>query len=387
MGSAVPITHKNNFDLIRLLAALQVMFCHGVILLHVGTSKAFVPALMTVLLLFPGVPIFFCISGFLIARSVEHHLDALGGYLWSRALRIYPALWLCTFIGGATLLRLGYFHGVSPAHLAQWWFLNLAAGGASVNPNYLRSFGPGVWNGSLWTIFIELSFYAALPMIYLLCRRIRAPLNALFVSLLAASFILFIAAKGLDFGDTKSVGAMQKVVWFSLAGNLWMFLFGTLAHRYWDRLAPFVQGRFLFWLAAYLSTFLILSTGLDPAVKGVWFGAGRLFICRGLLALLVLSAAYTNGALSNQLLSRNDFSYGIYLYHAFVFALMIHFGHFGLLPFMAGMVATLGLAALSWFLIERNALALKIAVCRICSNTSETFWKTSGISKLSKGGP
>ena len=379
MESPAPTGHRNNFDLIRLLAALQVMFCHGVMLLHVGTNRTFVPPVMTVLLLFPGVPIFFCVSGFLIARSVEQHFDALGGYLWSRALRIYPALWLCVFIGGAILLGLGYFHGVSPAHIAQWWFLNLAAGGASVNPDYLRSFGPGVWNGSLWTIFIELSFYVALPIIYLLCRRVRIPLNAVFVSLLAISFILFIAAGGLDFGDTKTAETMRKVVWFSLAGNLWMFLFGTLAHRHWDRLASFVQGKFLFWLAAFLLTFLLLSVGLDPAVKGIWFGAGRLFICRGLLALVVLSAAYSNRSLSNQLLRQNDLSYGIYLYHAFVFALLIHFGHFGLLPFIAGVGVTLGLAALSWFLIERNALGLKFAFCRTSTATSETFWKASGV--------
>jgi peptidoglycan/LPS O-acetylase OafA/YrhL len=379
LGSDPSVAHRNNFDLIRLLAALQVMFCHGVILLHIGVGRIFVPPVMTVLLLFPGVPIFFCVSGFLIARSVERHLDALGVYLWSRALRIYPALWLCVVIGGATLLRLGFFHGVSPARVAQWWFLNLAAGGASVNPDYLRSFGPGVWNGSLWTIFIELSFYAALPVVYLLCRRLRVPLNAVLVSLLLASFVIFIAAQGLEFGDTKLVGTMQKLVWFSLAGNLWMFLFGTLAHRYWDRLVPFIQGKFLFWLAAYLSIVLILSVGLEPAVKGVWFGAGRLFICRGSLGMLVLSAAYSNRALSNRLLHRNDLSYGIYLYHAFIFALFIHFGRSGLLPWIAGMGMTLGAAALSWFLIERKALGLKFAHRRANGATLGAFLGRSGV--------
>jgi peptidoglycan/LPS O-acetylase OafA/YrhL len=318
------------------------------------------PAVMSILWRFPGVPIFFFVSGFLIARSVERHLDHLWVYFWARALRIYPALWLCVVVGGLTLWMLGYFNAVSVARLALWWFLNIAAGGASINPEFLRSFGPGVWNGSLWTIVVELSFYTALPVIYLLCRRIRVSVNAVLAVLLVTSFALFIAARGLEFGNTKSVGLIQKLVWYSLPGTLWLFLFGTLAHRFWARLAPFVEGKFLLWLAAYLFAFVILNVWLGPVVKGVWFEAGRYFFYHGLLAILVLSAAYSGRALSNRLLRRNDVSYGIYLYHAFIFALFIQFGRTGLLAFFAGLGAALGLAAFSWFFIERKALALKI---------------------------
>jgi peptidoglycan/LPS O-acetylase OafA/YrhL len=350
--------HRNNFDLIRLLAALQVVFVHGAMLLHLEDGNTFMAPVMSIILLFPGVPIFFCVSGFLIARSVERHLDDLWVYFRARALRIYPALWLCVAVGGVILWRLGYFQTVPAARVAQWLFLNFAAGGASINPEFLRSFGPGVWNGSLWTIFVELSFYTALPATYLLCRSFKVSINAAFILLLTLSFAAFVTAQGLNFGDTRSVGTMQKLVWFSLVGNLWMFLLGTLAHRFWGRLAPFLQGKFLFWLLAYLFTFLILNVWLST-LHGTPFAAARLFLDRGLLALLVLSAAYSYKSLSNRLLRKNDLSYGIYLYHAFIFSLLMHFGHFGLLPFTIGLATAVGMATLSWLFIERKALALK----------------------------
>lgn len=354
-----PAKHVNNFDLIRLFAALQVVLIHAASLLHVVHSTPRGDALMSIVFIFPGVPIFFCISGFLIARSVERNLDDLRVYFRSRALRIYPALWLCVLIGGVTLWKLGYFHNVSTPRVAEWWVLNLFAGGASINPDYLRSFGPGVWNGALWTIFVELSFYVVLPIIYLVCRRLRLSVDLVLGILLVASFMTFIAAKGLIFGQTKQVGAFQKIVWFSLAGNLWMFLFGVLAHRFWPRLSPLLKGKFLYWLAALLFIYGICYYWIPFVPNGVVFGSMRLFIWRSLLAAVTLSAAYTGTSLGSRLLRGNDFSYGIYLFHSFMFGLFLYFGVTGLKAFVPAFLIASALAVFSWFCIERRALALK----------------------------
>ena len=59
------ISRENNFDLIRLFAALQVLLGHGINHLQIlGYDE-----ILDVISFFPGVMVFFVISGFLITRS------------------------------------------------------------------------------------------------------------------------------------------------------------------------------------------------------------------------------------------------------------------------------------------------------------------------------
>ena len=81
---------NNNFDLIRLLAATQVALWHSIEIMQVDIS-AFGRHLASLLHLFPGVPIFFFISGFLISRSYESNPN-VAEYASNRILRLYPAL-------------------------------------------------------------------------------------------------------------------------------------------------------------------------------------------------------------------------------------------------------------------------------------------------------
>ena len=62
-------SHQNNFDIIRLIAALQVAIVHGVE--HLGLRLPFHDVSFEILKAFPGVPIFFVISGFLISASYD----------------------------------------------------------------------------------------------------------------------------------------------------------------------------------------------------------------------------------------------------------------------------------------------------------------------------
>jgi peptidoglycan/LPS O-acetylase OafA/YrhL len=304
--------------------------------------------------LFPGVPIFFCISGFLIAQSLERNRNRLSKYFEARVLRIYPALVAVTYLGAVMLLLLGFFIGVPFWKCTLWFFTTLAAG-SSINPDFLRGFGMGVWNGSLWTISVELSFYAFLPVAYLLFDSRQRLLNSLLALVLIASFILFIACNGLLFGETKSVGVASKVVWFSLPGNLWMFLFGTLAHRWFARSKRILEGKFFLWFV------LIVLVGCVPHSRWpFWANAGYLFFSRLLLAGMTLSAAYSAREVSERLLHGQDLSYGLYLYHAPLFNC---FSHFGLGSNRAWYLLGLGLAfvaaALSWIVVEKPALAMK----------------------------
>ena len=86
-GNAAAGIRRNNFDLIRLAAAAQVMLVHLSDNLFRHEN-----AVIHLLRVFPGVPIFFLISGFLISASWERNSD-WRVYARSRFLRIMPGYW------------------------------------------------------------------------------------------------------------------------------------------------------------------------------------------------------------------------------------------------------------------------------------------------------
>lgn len=87
------ISRENNFDLIRLYAAIEVMFFH--IFPNMGTN---VDSYRWIQGGFNGVMIFYFISGFLITNSYLHS-KSIKQYVKNRILRLTPALvCVCTFL-------------------------------------------------------------------------------------------------------------------------------------------------------------------------------------------------------------------------------------------------------------------------------------------------
>ena len=86
----------NNFDLLRLVAALSVIFSHAFLLAE--NSQDHDPLMMLTggqaILGLAGVFVFFTISGYLIAQSFAMTRSPLV-FLAKRALRIFPGLLLC----------------------------------------------------------------------------------------------------------------------------------------------------------------------------------------------------------------------------------------------------------------------------------------------------
>ena len=97
-----PVPKQKNFDLVRLAAAGQVMVYHGIQHLSVP-----LPAVLTNLIArFPGVPIFFVISGFLISASFARNPD----------IRQYMVR------AGAFTAGPGISEGIgTPAEIATWY--------------------------------------------------------------------------------------------------------------------------------------------------------------------------------------------------------------------------------------------------------------------------
>lgn len=116
----------------------------------------------TILYFFMGVPMFFFLSGYLIWFSVKR-TENLKEYCKKRVFRIYPELWIGIIIEIFTIIffykekiqwiRLGFFM-LTQGTILQFW-----------TPEFLREYGCGTPNGSLWTICVIIQFYIVIWMI------------------------------------------------------------------------------------------------------------------------------------------------------------------------------------------------------------------------------
>jgi len=152
---------RNSLNLIRLLAALAVIYGHASAVTGKGPGDLFLQVVSYKFIGGVAVDVFFVISGFLItASAMSRH--GLVYYSMSRLLRIYPALIVCVTI---TVFILGPSLSTSEDYWQssetwQYFFYNASAYGT-------QYFLPGVFlnmhdkaiNGSLWTLAVEVRLY------------------------------------------------------------------------------------------------------------------------------------------------------------------------------------------------------------------------------------
>lgn len=342
---------SNNFDLIRLAAALQVAVTHANYLFGI-TGRQWPPHLLTDL--FPGVPVFFFISGFLISHSFEHN-PGLRGYVQNRILRIYPALAACLVLSIGSVWASGYLTRIS-APLSQWtkWIVAQLSVAQFYNPDFMRGYGMGILNASTWTISIELQFYVLVPLIYAVLRlqRLRsAHGNSALLALTGCFLLANVASVHLLGRSTTLFTRLEQsfVPWF------YMFLTGLLAQRNLPLVRRTLGGRF----APLCLGYCVLGL-LAARVFGWRFDNDLNPLLFLGLAAVTVAAAFSAVTLSDRLLRRQDLSYGVYLYHAPVINFLLATGVLaGARAALVAMGATFALALGSWWFIERPALRFK----------------------------
>lgn len=252
-----------------------------------------------------AVDMFFVISGYLMATIIAKSLDqgtfTFREFYAKRILRIFPAL---VFVLSAVLiygwfqlypyeLRSLTFHTTAGAFFAaNWSLLDATTEYFGTNAKFLPHL-------HLWSLSVEEQFYTLIPLLMLLCARLRIPMIPVFILLGAASVSAFI-----HYHDT-----LPMVSFFATPVRLWQMLGGAILAQ-----APSIRSKKEILPAAGL----ILLIGSFIYFKDWSSVTGRAV---SLLATLLIIAGGT-GTVANRsflsfrlLVSIGLASYSIYLWH------------------------------------------------------------------------
>jgi peptidoglycan/LPS O-acetylase OafA/YrhL len=348
---------ENNFDLLRLLAAIQVAAWHS--FQHLHFTSAILNNIIYHTRYFLGIPVFFTISGFLVFATYDRHPD-LWNYIRNRFLRIFPGLWLCLLFTIAVLAAMGYINHTNIFSRQFWlWLVTQASFLQFYTPDMFRSFGTGNPNGALWTIPVEIGFYVFIPILFWLSQKIRMSRNAWILVWMALSVAYNIWYQPYKFSAERS--PFIKLVGVTPGPYLFYFLLGAITSNNWEKIKKWYEGKGWFWLAGYCIYCFIFSYWLHKFQPGYWTNLYH-FISIVLLSQSVIALAYTHKQLSYKLLHGNDLSFGIYIYHMPVINVLLALGYGGYnYSFIIVCISVTILAGASWRFVEKPALARKEA--------------------------
>lgn len=331
--------HDNFFTPLRLLFASLVVIGHAVI---IGTRDASAEPRIILHFTFSylAVNMFFIASGFLVTKSMVFRGD-MPSFVSARVLRIFPALvihvlFVMIVIGPlATNLPLAQFFTSPEWYLQPFKVLSFTDTDMTM-PGIFSTNDEPFGSVPLWTLRYEVLAYIGTLMVFALGLLRRK-------WMVLAQFILpsvaWIVCSQFDILDALPATIMN-LLRFGIAYGL-----GATLYAYRDRL------RFG-WLA--LAALLALSVlfRTTPVLE---------VLMNAVLAWFVFRFAYAKAPNFAFLQRLPDLSYGIYIYHWCVLQILFYW-----LPDLSvtALIAlafpiTVGLSALSWYLVEKPMLRSK----------------------------
>jgi peptidoglycan/LPS O-acetylase OafA/YrhL len=326
------LDRRNNFDLLRLLAAVSVIFFHSFLLAQQGQAgePLMIATQGQAILGLVGVFVFFTISGYLVSQSFDNTRSPLR-FALKRGLRIFPRLAVCLVVcafvigGSATSLPFGDYLARREPYL---FVLRNLALDAEYNLLPGVVFAPGdtggIVDGPLWSLPCEVLMYALVLMLGV-CGWLR----------LWAGLLLLAAGMACIWFDiaTDSLGSASWLLGFLASG--------ICCYR--------LRGRHLDdWRLALLALVgLILSVPAHSFILTFPIFGGCLTIYLALTRRLPVVPAARFG----------DLSYGLYIYgwpveQCVVWAAGGSAAWWAV--FAIALAVTLPLAWVSWHCVERR---------------------------------
>lgn len=322
---------NNNFDAIRLLAAVGVIFSHAYPA-TLGSNN------MEPLYVFSGgqatlgkvcVIIFFVISGFLITKSFCNS-KSIVDYFVNRAIRIVPALSVVTMMMAFAIGPL--ITTESPSvywtnHLT-WRYIGnvLIYSAAQKLPGVFEAnIYPVVTNASIWTISYEFTCYMLVAAIGLMFRRYWVIGLIIFGISLATIFFTYISSKiFVGFGSSFLAGSVTYIFRSYIKLDIRIFSFSIIV--------------------LFICT--VLNKYLDVAL--IFFGSYCIFYL-----------VYSRDIRAHNFARFGDFSYGTYLYAWPVQQIIAPFNSVPFFNFITSLPIVLVFAICSWKFVEYPLLSKK----------------------------
>ena len=318
----------SGLDGLRGLAGLLVLFHHT---LQVPTGG------------FLGVDIFFVLSGFLISSLILDEIGRNGSldfkrFYWRRVVRLIPAFICMVLLYQA--LRVSVMPGltwVGPRRAAEILFLS---NWTTVTP-YL---------GHSWSLSIEWQFYCVWPTVIALAMRYGFGTRGVAAIAVLGVCCLWAATVFSGMNVARGCGLFLGSALAALAGEAW---FRNVQRCLTPKIGSFLMG---------LALALLLTLCFWASYKSPWMGQW-VYASVAILTLIIVfllsggGSALGRGLLGNRVMVHfGRISYGLYLYHFPIAAVMYSHHLSPLAMLLAGLFVAVPLADCSWRYLEQPLL-------------------------------
>ncbi len=337
------------FDFVRIALALLVMGFHVASVLNKSDAWELQPYWI---ISYSIVPMFFALSGFLISASAMRL--SLFQFLLNRGLRIIPAL-LVEIVLSAVLIGPLFTSFSLKEYFADPLFLHYFTNIVGlINyqlPGLFHENGqPGIVNAALWTIPYEIICYVIISGIIIL-SLFKRPV------ILGLAIMAFTIFPGLLPADTRDhLDHIPLLHWWIFGRGAFLFpsfLMGCLFYS--------IRYRIPYHFSIFAASVVILagvSIFADHSLVAAWNISFILCFC------ITYIMAYVGMANMPKIpvISRGDYSYGVYLYHCPIGNCVYYF-----MPwvqsvwflFFACVPPVALFAAFSWNFIEKPILKMR----------------------------
>jgi len=248
-----------------------------------------------------GVELFFMISGFVILMTASS--NSLRIFLISRAVRLYPAFWVCCTITFLITLAIG-----QPRYSASLYQY-------IINMTLISGFiGVPSVDGVYWSLFIEIKFYLLISVV-LYFKKIERIENYLILWLLASALTetfnlsKFRSILITDYAAYFIAGATFYIIWNKgISKTLLILLLGSLAlalHTatifanllgtiYLTIFSPFIVCSII---TLFFITFYLISTNKTETIGTLkWTAIGALtyplYLLHQMIGFMIFNVAY-----------------------------------------------------------------------------------------------
>jgi len=340
LSDAVRRGSRNNFNAIRIFAAVSVLFGHAYPIMGFSdpTSRFFggIHYIGDM-----AVDIFFITSGFLLAKSILSKHDFLS-FIFARIIRIYPALIVCNIF---TILVCAFvFSDNIVSFVASPEAINYFINNTLMLNNWVVYKLPGVFegvnienvNGSLWTLPAEIKAYIIMIITIGMSLIIVRKYTSYFLPAMWVGILLWAIFSYDTMPFVGSEPMFRRLIIY--------FFLGALFYAVRDLIILDLRmaGALVVAILIFRRDELIL-----PILTYISY------------PYLVLTVAYATKHIN--WFDKNDFSYGIYIYGWFCqnfIAWYLDKPH-PLTVFIGGAFFASILAYASWHYVERPVLQLK----------------------------